>query len=72
MTGDDLAPKGVPELATILKGVFDGRRFLDLIKNFVMFGNTGSDVVRILAGYSNGIRVPAATSKSRLSRKPAN
>jgi type I restriction enzyme, R subunit len=34
-----------------LKGVFDRRRFLDLIKDFVVFGDTGSDVVKILAGY---------------------
>ena len=30
VTGDDLAPKGTPELETILKGVFDRRRFLEL------------------------------------------
>jgi type I restriction enzyme, R subunit len=51
VTGDDLAPKGTPELETVLKGVFDHRRILDLVKDFIVFGETGSDVVKILAGY---------------------
>lgn len=51
VTGDDLAAKGTPELETVLKGVFERRRFLALIKDFVVFGDTGSDVAKILAGY---------------------
>src|SRR5436853_283513 len=51
ITGDDLAPKGAPELETVLKGVFDRRRFLDLVKDFIVFGDTGSDLSKILAGY---------------------
>jgi type I restriction enzyme R subunit len=51
VTGDDLEPKGSPELETVLKGVFDRRRFLDLVKDFIVFGDTGSDVSKILAGY---------------------
>ncbi|MGD9714852.1 MAG: type I restriction endonuclease subunit R, partial [Thermomicrobiales bacterium] len=49
--GKDLAPRGTPELETVLKGVFGRRRFLDLIKDFIVFGDTGSDVFKILAGY---------------------
>jgi type I restriction enzyme R subunit len=51
VTGDDLAAKGTPELETVLKGVFDRRRFLALIKDFIVFGDTGSEVAKILAGY---------------------
>lgn len=51
VTGDDLVPKGTPELETVLKGVFDQRRFLKLLKDFTVFGDTGSDVFKILAGY---------------------
>jgi type I restriction enzyme R subunit len=51
VTGDGVVLKGAPELETVIKGVFDRRRFLDLIKDFVVFGDTGSDVVKILAGY---------------------
>ena len=51
VTGDSVVPKGTPELETVLMGVFDRRRFLDLLKDFIVFGDTGSDVVKILAGY---------------------
>lgn len=51
VTGDDLAPKGTAELETVLKGVFDRHRFLNLVKDFIVFGDTGSDVIKILAGY---------------------
>ena len=51
VAGDALAAKGTPELETVLKGVFDRRRFLDLVKDFIVFGDTGSDVAKILAGY---------------------
>ena len=51
VTGDGVVSKGTPELETVLNGVFDRRRFLDLMKDFIVFGDTGSDVVKILAGY---------------------
>lgn len=51
VTGDDLAAKGTPELETVLKGVFERHRFLALMKDFIVFGDTGSDVAKILAGY---------------------
>ena len=51
VAGDTPAAKGTPELETVLKGVFDRRRFLDLVKDFIVFGDTGSDVSKILAGY---------------------
>jgi type I restriction enzyme R subunit len=51
VAGDAPAAKGTPELETALKGVFDRRRFLDLVKDFIVFGDTGSDVTKILAGY---------------------
>lgn len=51
IAGDDLAPKGMPELETVLKGVFDRRRFLDLVKDFIVFGDRDGEVVKILAGY---------------------
>jgi type I restriction enzyme R subunit len=51
VAGDAPAAKGTPEIETVLKGVFDRRRFLDLVKDFIVFGDTGSDVSKILAGY---------------------
>ena len=44
ITGDDLAPKGKPELETVLKGVFDRRHFLDILKDFIVFGDRDGHV----------------------------
>ena len=70
VTGDDLAPKGTPELETVLKGVFDRRRFLDLVKDFIVFGDTGSDVVKILAGYHQFHAVRHAVERTLAATAP--
>jgi type I restriction enzyme R subunit len=49
--GDDLAVKGSLELEVLLQGVFDKRRFLDLLRHFIVFEDTGSAVVKKMAGY---------------------
>lgn len=49
--GDDLAPKGEPELEVTLKGVFDKNRFLDLIRHFIVFETRDETTVKKLAGY---------------------
>ena len=49
--GDDVAPQGQLELETLLKGVFAKGYFLALLKDFIVFGDTGSGVTKILAGY---------------------
>lgn len=48
----------------MLKGVFDRRRFLDLVKDFIVFGDTGSDVIKILAGYHQFHAVRLAVSRT--------
>jgi type I site-specific restriction-modification system R (restriction) subunit len=35
--GETLAPATMPQLEVLLRGVFDKRRFLDLIRHFIMF-----------------------------------
>ena len=49
--GSAVAPKGAPELATLIEGVFEKTRFLALIRDFTVFGDTGSGLVKIVAGY---------------------
>jgi type I restriction enzyme R subunit len=49
--GTKVAPKGEPELPTLIEGVFDHRRLLDLLRDFTVFGETGSGLVKIIAGY---------------------
>src|SRR6201987_2033493 len=70
VTGDDLVPKGTPELETVLKGVFDRRRFLDLVKDFIVFGDTGSDVIKILAGYHQFHAVRQAIARTLAATAP--
>ena len=49
--GSEIAPKGAPELETLVRGVFEKGRFLSLIRDFTVIGNTGSGLIKIIAGY---------------------
>lgn len=49
--GVEIAPKGQPELGILLEGVFEKRRFLELTRAFTVFGDSGSGLIKIIAGY---------------------
>jgi len=49
--GSGVAPKGHPELNTLIEGVFEKRRFLDLLRDFTVFADKGDGVSKIIAGY---------------------
>lgn len=49
--GADVAPKGAPELSTLIEGVFEHRRLLGLLCHFTVFGETGAGLAKIIAGY---------------------
>ena len=49
--GTRIEPKGSPEMATLIEGVFEQRRFLDLLRHFTVFGETGGGLIKIIAGY---------------------
>jgi type I restriction enzyme R subunit len=49
--GSAEAGRARPELETVIKGVFDKRRLFDLVKDFIVFGDLASGVIKILAGY---------------------
>lgn len=49
--GTEVAPKGSVELEVLIKGVFDKRRFLDLILNFIVFEDDGGEIVKKAAAY---------------------
>ncbi len=70
VSGDDIAPKGTPELETLLKGVFNKRVFLNLIKDFVVFGDTGSGLIKILAGYHQFHAVLHAVARTLSATRP--
>lgn len=49
--GEDHVPPGMPELDTLLRGVFDRATFLKLIRDFTVFGDRGEGPFKIVAGY---------------------
>jgi type I restriction enzyme R subunit len=49
--GVRIEPKGTPELATLIEGVFEQSRFLDLLRHFTVFGEGGDGLIKIIAGY---------------------
>lgn len=49
--GDKLAPKHVPEMEVLLKGVFAKERLLDIILNFIVFEKTDKSFTKKLAAY---------------------
>lgn len=49
--GKNVAPLSVPQLETLVKGVFEKRRFLDLIRSFIVFEEDAGIIVKKLAGY---------------------
>ncbi len=49
--GKDIAPKGSLQLDVLIKGVFEKSRFLDLIRNFIVFENDGGQLAKKMAGY---------------------
>tara|TARA_R110001599_G_scaffold294201_1_gene498177 strand:- start:2310 stop:5450 length:3141 start_codon:yes stop_codon:yes gene_type:complete len=51
VNGKDYVAPGVPELDTLLKGVFNRANFLKLIRDFTVFGDKGEGPFKIVAGY---------------------
>ena len=49
--GREIATKGAPEMSTLIEGVFEHGRLLDLLRSFTVFAETGSGLVKIIAGY---------------------
>lgn len=62
--GAVIAAKGHPELATLIEGVFDRRRLLDLVRDFTVFGETDKGLVKIIAGYHQFHAVRHAITKT--------
>jgi type I restriction enzyme, R subunit len=64
--GEFDAPKTALELETLVRGVFEKRRFLDLIRNFIVFEDdpdTGA-VHKLMAGYHQFHAVKAAIDET--------
>jgi type I restriction enzyme R subunit len=53
ISGETVASPSVPQLEVLLRGVFEKRRFLDMIRHFIVFEEDSSDgsIVKKMAGY---------------------
>ena len=49
--GSAVAPKGAPEMSVLIAGVFARERFLSLLRDFTVFGETPGGLAKIIAGY---------------------
>jgi type I restriction enzyme R subunit len=49
--GKEEAPKTISELQVLLHGMFERRRFLDLIRHFIVFEEERTGLVKKMAGY---------------------
>lgn len=70
ITGREAAPPQKPELQVVLQGVFEQRRFLDLLRFFLVFedsaapGGGGGKPVKKMAGYHQFHAVNAAVEET--------
>ncbi len=70
ITGREAAPPQKPELQVVLQGVFEQRRFLDLLRFFLVFedsaapGGGGGKLVKKMAGYHQFHAVNAAVEET--------
>jgi type I restriction enzyme R subunit len=63
--GEELADTKLPQLEVMLKGVFEKRRLLDLIRYFIVFEDVGGGVlVKKMAGYHQYHAVNAAVQET--------
>ena len=51
VTGEKLAAEHLTELQVMLQGVFEPRRFLSLIRDFIVFEDDGGALAKKMAGY---------------------
>jgi len=68
--GEELAPVSLPKLEVLIRGVFDKRRFLDLVRFFIVFESDGDTVIKKLAGYHQFHAVGRALEATTLASRP--
>ncbi|MCK9356297.1 MAG: type I restriction endonuclease subunit R [Dehalococcoidia bacterium] len=69
--GDELADGRMPELQVVLQGVFEKRRFLQMVRYFIAFEDTGGGVLhKKMAGYHQYHAVNVALMETIRASKP--
>ncbi len=62
--GTDIAPNSMPQVEVLLRGVFDKTRFLDLVRNFIVFSQEDDGLVKRVAKYHQFWAVNAAIERT--------
>ncbi len=62
--GKVIAPTNFPQLETLIKGMFDKTRFLDILKQFILFQKNDHDYNKIISGYHQYHAVNTAIQKT--------
>jgi type I restriction enzyme R subunit len=69
--GEELAPKAMTELEVLIRGVFDKRRLLDLLRYFIVFEGDGETVIKKMAGYHQFHAVARALEATLAAARPS-
>jgi len=64
--GKQLAPREIPQLEVIIKGIFNKKCIIEMIHNFILFQTDGFSTVKILAAYHQFFAVNKAVEATKL------
>jgi type I restriction enzyme R subunit len=64
VAGDTLAAAHMPELQVLIEGLYTPRRFLDLLRDFIVFEDDGHRIVKKMAGYHQFHAVQVAVDET--------
>jgi type I restriction enzyme R subunit len=68
--GEALAPASMSQLEVLIRGVFDKRRLLDLLRYFIVFEGDGESVIKKVAGYHQFHAVARALEATIAASRP--
>jgi type I restriction enzyme R subunit len=69
--GEQLAPATMPQLEVLIKGAFDKRRFLEVIRSFVVFRDGDGEPIKIMAAYHQYHAVQTAVERTLEATRPS-
>ncbi len=69
--GEVLAPSKLAQLEVLIRGVFERRRFLDLLRYFIVFESDGETTLKKMAGYHQFHAVGRAVEATIEATRPA-
>jgi len=64
VSGEALADAQIPELQVVIEGLLAPRRFLDLVRDFIVFEDEGGRIVKKMAGYHQFHAVQVAVGET--------